>query len=97
MSSVHAQYDDLVLDYEQLRRENEELKLKLKEKNDLEEFEALERKAEKDQEVREIEIMNFNENNTFNNSVILMKPFISEIGVLMFFVCVHNLENFTKR
>uniref|UniRef100_A0A8C2QPZ7 Centromere-associated protein E n=1 Tax=Cricetulus griseus TaxID=10029 RepID=A0A8C2QPZ7_CRIGR len=50
LSSLHAQYDDLVLDYEQLRRENEELKLKLKEKNDLEEFEALERKAEKDQE-----------------------------------------------
>lgn len=58
MTSIHAQYDDLVLDYEQIRRENEELKLKLKEKNDLEEFEALERKAEKDQEVREIEIMN---------------------------------------
>uniref|UniRef100_A0A8C8T2P9 Centromere-associated protein E n=1 Tax=Peromyscus maniculatus bairdii TaxID=230844 RepID=A0A8C8T2P9_PERMB len=52
LSSVHAQYDDLVLDYEQLRRENEELKLKLKEKNDLEEFEALERKAEKDQEMQ---------------------------------------------
>ncbi|MEJ1270799.1 centromere protein E [Cricetulus griseus] len=52
LSSLHAQYDDLVLDYEQLRRENEELKLKLKEKNDLEEFEALERKAEKDQEMQ---------------------------------------------
>ncbi|KAL6081104.1 hypothetical protein STEG23_005435, partial [Scotinomys teguina] len=52
LSSIHAQYDDLVLDYEQLRRENEELKLKLKEKNDLEEFEALERKAEKDQEMQ---------------------------------------------
>ncbi|KAK7819394.1 hypothetical protein U0070_025422, partial [Myodes glareolus] len=50
LTSIHAQYDDLVLDYEQIRRENEELKLKLKEKNDLEEFEALERKAEKDQE-----------------------------------------------
>ncbi|XP_057649265.1 centromere-associated protein E [Chionomys nivalis] len=52
LTSIHAQYDDLVLDYEQLRRENEELKLKLKEKNDLEEFEALERKAEKDQEMQ---------------------------------------------
>ncbi|EFB22800.1 hypothetical protein PANDA_021954 [Ailuropoda melanoleuca] len=37
-------------DYEQLRRENEEMELKLKEKKDLDEFEALERKAEKDQE-----------------------------------------------
>ncbi|CAH6789042.1 Cenpe [Phodopus roborovskii] len=52
LNSLHAQYDDLVLDYEQLRRENEELKLKLKEKNDLEEFEDLERKAEKDQEMQ---------------------------------------------
>ncbi|XP_041515601.1 centromere-associated protein E isoform X2 [Microtus oregoni] len=52
LTSIHAQYDDLVLDYEQLRRENEELKLKLKEKNDLEEFETLERKAEKDQEMQ---------------------------------------------
>ncbi|XP_050014387.1 centromere-associated protein E [Alexandromys fortis] len=52
LTSIHAQYDDLVLDYEQLRKENEELKLKLKEKNDLEEFEALERKAEKDQEMQ---------------------------------------------
>ncbi|XP_021089639.1 centromere-associated protein E [Mesocricetus auratus] len=52
LSSLHAQYDDLVLDYEQLRKENEDLKVKLKEKNDLEEFEALERKAEKDQEMQ---------------------------------------------
>lgn len=41
-----------MLDYEKLRKENEEMELKLKEKNDLDEFEALERKAEKDQEVR---------------------------------------------
>ncbi|KAL1772141.1 centromere-associated protein E [Sigmodon hispidus] len=52
LNSIRAQFDDLVLDYEQLRRENEELKLKLKEKNDLEEFEALERKAGKDQEMQ---------------------------------------------
>ncbi|XP_060154731.1 centromere-associated protein E [Globicephala melas] len=50
LSSLRANYDNLVLDYEQLRRENEEMELKLKEKNDLDEFEALERKAEKDQE-----------------------------------------------
>ncbi|XP_055484148.1 centromere-associated protein E [Psammomys obesus] len=50
LNSLQAQYDDLVLDYEQIRRDNEELKLKLKEKHDLEEFEALEKKAEKDQE-----------------------------------------------
>nr|XP_058923429.1 centromere-associated protein E isoform X2 [Kogia breviceps] len=50
LSSLRADYDNLVLDYEQLRKENEEMELKLKEKNDLDEFEALERKAEKDQE-----------------------------------------------
>ncbi|XP_027454311.1 centromere-associated protein E isoform X4 [Zalophus californianus] len=50
LNSLRANYDNLVLDYEQLRRENEEMELKLKEKNDLDEFEALERKAEKDQE-----------------------------------------------
>ncbi|XP_021101075.1 centromere-associated protein E isoform X2 [Heterocephalus glaber] len=51
-NSLLAKYDNLVLDYEQLRRENEEMGLKLKEKNDLDEFEALERKTEKDQEVQ---------------------------------------------
>ncbi|XP_044768591.1 centromere-associated protein E isoform X2 [Neomonachus schauinslandi] len=50
LNSLRANYDNLVLDYEQLRRENEEMELKLKEKSDLDEFEALERKAEKDQE-----------------------------------------------
>ncbi|XP_023493371.1 centromere-associated protein E isoform X3 [Equus przewalskii] len=50
LNSLRANYDSLVLDYEQLRRENEEMESKLKEKNDLHEFEALERKAEKDQE-----------------------------------------------
>ncbi|XP_032489248.1 centromere-associated protein E isoform X2 [Phocoena sinus] len=52
LSSLRANYDNLVLDYEQLRRENEEMELKLKEKNDLDEFEALERKAEKDHEMQ---------------------------------------------
>nr|KAF6430935.1 centromere protein E [Rousettus aegyptiacus] len=50
LNSLRASYDNLVLDYEKLRRENEEMGLKLKEKDDLDEFEALERKAEKDQE-----------------------------------------------
>lgn len=53
MNSLRAKFDNLVLDYEQLRRENEEMTLKLKEKNDLDEFEALERRTEKDQEVRD--------------------------------------------
>ncbi|XP_052035166.1 centromere-associated protein E isoform X13 [Apodemus sylvaticus] len=52
LNSLNAQYNDLVLDYEQLRRENEDLKLKLKEKNELEEFEFLEQKEEKDQEMQ---------------------------------------------
>ncbi|XP_076998770.1 centromere-associated protein E isoform X2 [Tamandua tetradactyla] len=57
LTSLRANYDSLVLDYEQLRRENEEMELKLKEKNDLDEFEALERKAEKDQEMQLIHEM----------------------------------------
>ncbi|KAM5255869.1 LOW QUALITY PROTEIN: centromere-associated protein E [Ctenodactylus gundi] len=52
LNSLRAKYDNLVLDYEQLRKENEEMGLKLKEKTDLDEFEALERKAEKDQEMQ---------------------------------------------
>lgn len=56
LNSLRANYDNLVLDYEQLRRANEEMELKLKEKNDLDEFEALERKAEKDQEVKNVEM-----------------------------------------
>ncbi|XP_054447805.1 centromere-associated protein E [Pteronotus mesoamericanus] len=52
LNSLRADYDNLVLDYERLRKENEEMELKLKEKNDLDEFEALERKAEKDQEMQ---------------------------------------------
>ncbi|XP_029393798.1 centromere-associated protein E [Mus pahari] len=52
LNSPDAQYNDLVLDYEQLRRENEDLKLKLKEKNELEEFEFLEQKEERDQEMQ---------------------------------------------
>ncbi|XP_016807439.3 centromere-associated protein E isoform X5 [Pan troglodytes] len=50
LNSLRADYDNLVLDYEQLRTEKEEMELKLKEKNDLDEFEALERKTKKDQE-----------------------------------------------
>ncbi|XP_073897568.1 centromere-associated protein E isoform X2 [Castor canadensis] len=50
LSSLRAKYDNLVLDYEHLRRENEDLGLKLKEKSDLDEFEALERTTKKDQE-----------------------------------------------
>ncbi|XP_049642493.1 centromere-associated protein E [Suncus etruscus] len=52
LRSLCADYDHLVLDYERLRRENEEMEIKLKEKKDLDEFEALERKAEKDQEMQ---------------------------------------------
>ncbi|XP_016079111.1 PREDICTED: centromere-associated protein E isoform X1 [Miniopterus natalensis] len=52
LNSLRADYDNLVLDNEKLRKEKEEMELKLKEKNDLDEFEALERKAEKDQEMQ---------------------------------------------
>ncbi|XP_008579154.1 PREDICTED: centromere-associated protein E isoform X2 [Galeopterus variegatus] len=50
LNSLRANYDNLILDYEQLKRENEEMALKLKEKNELDEFETLERKTKNDQE-----------------------------------------------
>ncbi|KAM8804254.1 centromere-associated protein E isoform 2-T2 [Rhynchonycteris naso] len=52
LNELHADYYNLALDYEKLRKENEEMELKLKEKNDLDEFEVLEKKAEKDQEMQ---------------------------------------------
>ncbi|XP_045140261.1 centromere-associated protein E [Echinops telfairi] len=52
LSLLQANYESLTLDYEQLRRENEEMELRLKEKNDLDEFEALEKKTKKDQEMQ---------------------------------------------
>ncbi|XP_075400090.1 centromere-associated protein E isoform X3 [Tenrec ecaudatus] len=50
LNLLRANYDSLILDYEQLKRENEEIELRLKEKNDLDEFEALEKKTKNDQE-----------------------------------------------
>nr|XP_044999462.1 centromere-associated protein E [Jaculus jaculus] len=51
LNSLHAKYDNLVLDNEQLRRQNEYLELKLTEKDGVGEFETLEREGKKDQEV----------------------------------------------
>nr|XP_044999138.1 centromere-associated protein E-like isoform X4 [Jaculus jaculus] len=51
LNSLHAKYDNLVLDNEQLRRRNEYLELKLTEKDCVGEFETLERESKKDQEV----------------------------------------------
>lgn len=56
-----------MLDYEHLRRENEDLGLKLKEKSDLDEFEALERTTKKDQEVRDRNVK-LKKNHTFLKS-----------------------------
>lgn len=94
MNSLNAQYNDLVLDYEQLRRENEDLKLKLKEKNELEEFELLEQKEERDQEVREIEILNLKHVCLKHHS---HKTLISKVEVLLVLMCLCNLENLNKK
>ena len=87
MNSLNAQDNDLVLDYEQLRRENEDLKLKLKEKNELEEFEFLEQKEEKDQEVR----------GNRGTDWKCLSSCHSKIEVLLVFMYVHNLENLNKK
>ncbi|XP_037686302.1 centromere-associated protein E isoform X4 [Choloepus didactylus] len=81
LASLRANYDSLVLDYEQLRREKEEMELKLKEKNDLDEFEALERKAEKDQE------------NELNSQVQLLRQKEDQIKKLQEFIESQKSEN----
>lgn len=82
MNALRANYDNLVLDYEQLRRENAEMELKLKEKNDLDEFEALERKTEKDQEVRGNGNMKLKSNHTFKRNIIILEIYISKGDVV---------------
>ncbi|XP_046315135.1 centromere-associated protein E isoform X2 [Marmota monax] len=81
LNTLRAKYDNLVLDCEQLRRENEELGLKLKEKNDLDEFEALERKAEKDQE------------NELNSKVKLLEEKEHQIKNLQKYIDTQKSEN----
>lgn len=84
LNSLRAKYDNLVLDYEQLRRENEELTLKLKEKNDLDEFEALERKTEKDQE------------NELSSKVELLREKEDQIKKLQEYIDSQKSENITN-
>ncbi|XP_062055782.1 centromere-associated protein E isoform X2 [Lepus europaeus] len=84
LNSLRAKYDNLVLDYEQLRRENEELTVKLKEKNDLDEFEALERKTEKDQE------------NELSSKVELLREKEDQIKKLQEYIDSQKSENITN-
>uniref|UniRef100_A0A452F358 Centromere-associated protein E n=1 Tax=Capra hircus TaxID=9925 RepID=A0A452F358_CAPHI len=99
LNSLRANYDNLVLDYEHLRRENEEMELKLKEKNDLDEFEALERKAEKDQEmqliheisnlknlVKHAEVYNQDLENELNSKVELLREKEDQIKKLQEYI-----------
>ncbi|XP_023559616.1 centromere-associated protein E [Octodon degus] len=105
-NSLRAKYDNLVLDYEQLRRENEEMGLKLKEKNDLDEFEALERKTEKDQEmqliheitnlknlVKHAEVYNQDLENELSSKVELLREKEAEIKNLQKCVDSQKSEN----
>ncbi|XP_010361636.1 centromere-associated protein E isoform X2 [Rhinopithecus roxellana] len=81
LNSLRADYDNLVLDYEQLRTEKEEMELKLKEKNDLDEFEALERKTKKDQE------------NELSSKVELLREKEDQIKKLQEYIDSQKLEN----
>ncbi|VTJ81217.1 Hypothetical predicted protein, partial [Marmota monax] len=106
LNTLRAKYDNLVLDCEQLRRENEELGLKLKEKNDLDEFEALERKAEKDQEmqliheisnlknlVKHAEVYNQDLENELNSKVKLLEEKEHQIKNLQKYIDTQKSEN----
>ncbi|XP_024101547.2 centromere-associated protein E isoform X12 [Pongo abelii] len=81
LNSLRADYDNLVLDYEQLRTEKEEMELKLKEKNDLDEFEALERNTKKDQE------------NELSSKVELLREKEDQIKKLQEYIDSQKLEN----
>ncbi|XP_030674318.1 centromere-associated protein E [Nomascus leucogenys] len=81
LNSLRADYDNLVLDYEQLRTEKEEMELKLKEKNDLDEFEALERRTKTDQE------------NELSSKVELLREKEDQIKKLQEYIDSQKLEN----
>ncbi|CAK6432929.1 unnamed protein product [Pipistrellus nathusii] len=106
LNSLRADYDNLVLDYEKLRKENEEMELKLKEKNDLDEFEALERKAEKDQEmqliheisnlknlVKHAEVYNQDLENELSSKVDLLNEKEDQIKKLQKYIDSQNSES----
>ncbi|XP_058424769.1 centromere-associated protein E-like isoform X1 [Diceros bicornis minor] len=106
LNSLRANYDNLVLDYEQLRRENEEMESKLKEKNDLDEFEALERKTEKDQEmqliheisnlknlVKHAEVYNQDLENELSSKVELLREKEDQIKKLQKYIDSQKSEN----
>ncbi|KAL2780686.1 centromere-associated protein E isoform 1 precursor [Daubentonia madagascariensis] len=106
LNSLRANYDNLVLDYEQLRTEKEEMELKLKEKNDLDEFEALERKTKKDQEmqliheisnlknlVKHAEVYNQDLENELSSKVDLLREKEDQIKKLQEYIDSQKLEN----
>ncbi|XP_074252607.1 centromere-associated protein E isoform X2 [Saimiri boliviensis] len=106
LNSLRANYDNLVLDYEQLQREKEEMELKLKEKNDLDEFEALERKTKKDQEmqliyeisnlknlVKHAEVYNQDLENELSSKVQLLREQEDQIKKLQECIESQKLEN----
>ncbi|XP_044537567.1 centromere-associated protein E [Gracilinanus agilis] len=57
LNSLRANFDNLILDYEQLQRKNAEIEQKLNEKLELEEFVTLEMQSIKEQEVKNHEIL----------------------------------------
>ncbi|XP_033070794.1 centromere-associated protein E isoform X6 [Trachypithecus francoisi] len=106
LNSLRADYDNLVLDYEQLRTEKEEMELKLKEKSDLDEFEALERKTKKDQEmqliheisnlknlVKHAEVYNQDLENELSSKVELLREKEDQIKKLQEYIDSQKLEN----
>ncbi|XP_062964377.1 centromere-associated protein E isoform X1 [Cynocephalus volans] len=106
LNSLRANYDNLILDYEQLKRENEEMALKLKEKNELDEFETLERKAKNDQEmqliheisnlknlVKHAEVYNQDLENELSSKVELLREREDQINKLQEYIDSQKSEN----
>uniref|UniRef100_A0A4X2K3Y7 Centromere-associated protein E n=1 Tax=Vombatus ursinus TaxID=29139 RepID=A0A4X2K3Y7_VOMUR len=71
LNSLRANFDNLVLDYEQLQRKKTEMELKLNEKLELDEFVTLEVQTIKEQEVRNNEILNIVKHGDFCHSLFL--------------------------
>uniref|UniRef100_G3VKC3 Centromere-associated protein E n=1 Tax=Sarcophilus harrisii TaxID=9305 RepID=G3VKC3_SARHA len=71
LNLLRANFDNLVLDYEQLQRKKTEMELKLNEKLELDEFVTLEMQTIKEQEVRNNKILNIMKHGDIYHSLFL--------------------------
>uniref|UniRef100_A0A2K6LFW8 Centromere-associated protein E n=1 Tax=Rhinopithecus bieti TaxID=61621 RepID=A0A2K6LFW8_RHIBE len=95
LNSLRADYDNLVLDYEQLRTEKEEMELKLKEKNDLDEFEMqlIHEISNLKNLVKHAEVYNQDLENELSSKVELLREKEDQIKKLQEYIDSQKLEN----